>query len=422
MQFFTGWQYLLIDVANHWGLDKLIFNERIQWAEDNLENLEQLAHDRGDWKEKPLYLKACMAIRDAQVAKVSGHMVSMDAVCSGMQIMSVLSGCKTGALVTGLIDPDVRADAYTELTAVMSKLLNKDYSSERKRIKNACMTSLYGSRAEPIKAFGEDTPELNAFYQAMVMIAPGACELLTALLDSWQGNALAHLWTLPDGFEVRIKTMVEKKARLEVNEIGSSFTYIWYENEPVEHDVKNAANIIHSVDGYILRSLVRRCNYDVKSVSMACRLLEAELIERVFADEEMGLPCEPTTNEMGHPGIRNYANLYADTKVSDIGVLRYLDADQVQHLKTEHIQKLLRTCRQMLKHSPFEIITIHDDFKCHPNNMNHLRNHYRNILADLADGDYLSHVFSEIHGREGQYLKRSDDLGDLIRKSNYALS
>jgi hypothetical protein len=43
MKTFTGWQYLLIDLANQFGHDKLVFEERIQWAQDNLSNLEALA-------------------------------------------------------------------------------------------------------------------------------------------------------------------------------------------------------------------------------------------------------------------------------------------------------------------------------------------------------------------------------------------
>lgn len=43
MKTFTGWQYLLIDLANQFGHDKLTFEDRIQWAEANLNDLEALA-------------------------------------------------------------------------------------------------------------------------------------------------------------------------------------------------------------------------------------------------------------------------------------------------------------------------------------------------------------------------------------------
>ena len=45
MKTFTGWQYLLIDLANQFGHDKLTFEDRIQWAEANLNALENLANE-----------------------------------------------------------------------------------------------------------------------------------------------------------------------------------------------------------------------------------------------------------------------------------------------------------------------------------------------------------------------------------------
>lgn len=415
MQTFTGFEYLLIDAANYWGLDKYTFEERLTWANSNLEFLEKLADERGYWKESPLFRKTCMAIRDTQKGQPTGHMVSFDAVASGMQIMSTLTGCKQGASVTGLIDPNQRVDPYTILTAFMSQELGYDYSHERANVKNACMTSLYGSKKQPIEAFGEETDELNAFYQSMGKMAPGACELLAALVMAWQPNALVHEWTLPDGFLARIKVMVQQKARLEVDEIGSSFTYVWYENQHKERDVKLAANSIHSVDAYILRSLIRRCSYNPAVVETAYRLIEAEIVERVLDDRYE--PTEPLSE-----AVEKYLDLYNSTQVPDVVILQHLDIEQLRYLDLQHLQLLARICREMLEHPPFDVITIHDAFHCHPNNMNALRNHYRNILADLADGDFLSHFFSQIHGQDGTYMKRSDDLGDLIRQSNYALS
>ena len=77
---FTGFEYLLIDAANNFGLDKLRFEDRIQWARDNLDHLEDLLDQA---ETKPLYLKAVMAIRKAQAGQPTGHLVAMDATCSG---------------------------------------------------------------------------------------------------------------------------------------------------------------------------------------------------------------------------------------------------------------------------------------------------------------------------------------------------
>lgn len=121
MKSYSGWQYLLIDAANQQGLDKLLFEDRIQWATDNLDILESLVDTA---ETKPLYLKAVQAIRKAQKGIPTGHLVGLDACCSGVQVMSAITGCIAGATATGLIDPNVRADAYTQTTKVMNELLH----------------------------------------------------------------------------------------------------------------------------------------------------------------------------------------------------------------------------------------------------------------------------------------------------------
>ena len=134
MNTYTGFQYLLIDCANHFGLDKLLFEQRIEWAQDNLHQLEDMT-EQAD--VKPLFIKAVQAIRKAQNHQPTGHLVAMDAVCSGMQIMSAITGCESGARATGLVDPDRRADAYTETTSVMSGILGGAVDVPRADVKQS---------------------------------------------------------------------------------------------------------------------------------------------------------------------------------------------------------------------------------------------------------------------------------------------
>ena len=137
MKSFSGYEYILIDIANQFGLDKLLFEERIQWAQDHLSELESLS-DKAECQ--PLYKKAVMALRKAQAGLPTGHRVGFDAVCSGIQVMSVLTGCVAGASATGLVDPNVRADAYSSVTKAMEVLLNGHLTVSRADAKRALMT------------------------------------------------------------------------------------------------------------------------------------------------------------------------------------------------------------------------------------------------------------------------------------------
>lgn len=415
---FTGFQYLLIDAANQFGLDKLLFEERIKWGMDNLANLEALA-DQAEAKTKPLYVKAVQAIRKAQAGIPTGHLVGFDASCSGIQVMSALTGCYAGAHATGLVDPNVRADAYTAVTSAMNEVLGGvGIKISRAKAKEATMTSFYGSKAKPIEIFGEGTPELAAYYAAATGVAPGAWGLLQDLLASWQPYALKHEWQLPDGYEAKVKVMNKIETRIEVDELDhATFTYQYYVNEGSDKGLSNAANVVHSVDAYVLRSIHRRCNYDKELAEWVQIMIEAELEARVQIPGHMTEGKVPATK-----AITYYANLFERHQVADVVIMEHLSCNQVRNLSTEHLEKLGSIVEGMLCHEPFEVVTIHDEFKCHANNMNYLRSHYINVFCDIAEGTILDSVFTDLFGKSVRYQKLSDNLSEHIVNSNYALT
>lgn len=414
MQIFTGFEYLLIDAANAYGLDKDIFEVRLDWANKHLHELEDLI-DQAD--SKPLYAKAVMAIRKAQQGLPTGHLVGFDAVCSGMQLMSAMTGCEAGADATGLVDPNRRADAYTQCTALVQKRVPTFKASARKLIKQAVMTSLYGSKQEPKNLFGDGTPELNAFYEAMYEMAPGATELLDDLLNSWKPYALQHSWILPDGYDVRVKVMTKQETRIEVDELNhATFTYEYYENEGQPHGRSNVANVVHSMDAYLLRSLVRQCNYNRVQAEWAHSYIELVLMER-----SISTPQRPDTRPM-NDDFKYLLSRYEATFLPDIRILDYCQEQEIRAMSTPHLKGLQRILSLMLEHKPFPIVSVHDEFKCHANNMNWLRKHYRAIMADIADSRVLDDLLSQVYGVPGTFPKKSPNLGDKIRQSNYALS
>lgn len=417
MKTFTPFEYLLIDAANNFGLDKQVFESRIQWAKDNLANMEQLI-DQCPIKTKPLFIKAVMSIRKAQNKVPSGHLVGLDAVCSGLQIMSVVTGCYAGAKATGLVDPNVRADAYSLLTETMNNILaaeNLSVSVSRQHAKEALMTVLYGSKAKPIEIFGKETPEINAFYKAVTMIAPGAWELLQDLLASWQPYALTHEWTLPDGYYARVKVMTGKESRIQVDELGgATFTYYYYVNEGTKKGLSNAANVVHSLDAYVLRSMHRACNYNVENVTNALSIMNQEKETRdMFGYKDQVL--------LSGTKADYYLDLYKQTKVVDLCIIDYLNTANVICIPTELLNKLIAKCELMLTHKPFDLVTIHDEYKCHANYANYMRQHYIDTLASLAEGDVLSHILSQLHNSKGTYKKLSTDLSTYIKDSNYGI-
>jgi len=409
MKTFNAYEYLLIDIANQWGLDKKTFEDRIEWTLSQLDQLELIGELRVSWKEKPLYIKAVQALRKVQTGKPTGHLVGLDAICSGMQIMSALTGCEAGAKATGLIDPDRRADAYTDCLTLMKKDVPTLKDSDRKSIKQAVMTTLYGSKAEPKKLFGEGTVELNAFYKALQIMSPGSCELLEDLLSSWQPYALKHSWVLPDNHHVHVKVMETVDTRIEVDELNhATFSYRYQDNVGQKVGLSNVANVIHSIDAYIVRSMVRRCNYNAEILAKS---------EKILHNVKLAQSGVTKNNS-----LNVFIERFSATNIIDSTILSHLTVENVKSLSQKHINGLKILIESMKKHKPFEIVTIHDEFKCHPNNLNHLRQHYLNLLCELSKSTVLDDIFSHLYGKKITYQKISSDLSKKITHSNYALS
>ena len=240
---YTGIQYLAIDVANHFGLDKLEFEERIAWVKTNQEVLESLADKAED---KPLYVKSVNHFRKALKGLPTGHTIALDSCASGLQLMSVLTGCESGAYMTGLVDPNKRMDAYSLLTEYMNQLLDTGITVPRKDAKQALMTSLYGSMAKPIEIFGKGTPAYKAFYEVLKTKCKGAYTLLNILLDAWDKSKTYNHWVLPDGYNAYIPVMESITDRVKIEELNYTMSIQTWVNKPMDFGLSIPANMVHS--------------------------------------------------------------------------------------------------------------------------------------------------------------------------------
>lgn len=417
MKLYTSFEFLCVDVANQNGMDKLLFEERIQWVKDNFAQLMVITTPK---KERPLYVKAVTALYKACRNIPVGHMVGLDATCSGMSIMSVVTKCYNGCLATNLIDPNVRNDAYTMVTGEASNMLDGDLIVSRGDAKDATMTTLYGSQKKPREIFGTDTPELDAFYAGLVAVAPKAVELLGDLRMAWQPYALEHRWTAPDNFNIRIKVMQKVEGeRVEVDELdGATFTYDYYINEGSKSDLKLVANVTHSLDAYLLREMELRCNYNKRAVLES---LEAIRVERHL--RKVGKAAEQNLTEITKLSHQLMA-AFEGCRMPAARLFTCLEEGDTQYMTDEHLEKMIFLGLQIIERESFEIVTVHDEFKCHANDCNWMRLTYIQIMADLARARVLEDIYEQITGQTPTYEGQMDgnELAELIMGSNYALS
>lgn len=253
MQTFTPYEYLLIDVANCFGLDKVTWQERIQWTLDNKTCLEALDTDA----ESPiLFRKAVRALRKVDKKQPTNHVMGLDATASGPQFMAVMSGCESAMRTVNLIDTGARQDIYEEVASEMSNISGQNYT--RSTVKQPVMTFFYGSTAMPQQVFGNN---VSHFHEAMEMRLPGPTRLMRVLQSNWKPDYEYYRWTMPDGHHVKIPVTDTVSKGIEIDEANHfRFTYKTRVISPQIEGRSLAANVVHSVDAWACRQMVRMAN------------------------------------------------------------------------------------------------------------------------------------------------------------------
>ena len=126
-------------------------------------------------------------------------MITLDASSSGLHLLSLLVSCPTSWQLCGG-DTMNCIDSYTTIYAEM----NLHGALTRTQVKDAIMTSLYGSVSTPEEVFKSN---IDIFYETMERMAPGAWDLNISLQELWDRvHGSVYAWVLPDNFHACIET------------------------------------------------------------------------------------------------------------------------------------------------------------------------------------------------------------------------
>ena len=157
-QEFDPKEYLLMDIAANYGLDKEDWDTRLDWAENHLMEMQRVSEmDQTQLSTSTLMKEAdepammyagIMAYRNVMLGKPIGYGISLDATASGIQLLSIMAGCEKSAQVCNVIPSsdteDHREDAYTTLYGSMKTRVSSDLVTNvtRAMAKDGIMTAL----------------------------------------------------------------------------------------------------------------------------------------------------------------------------------------------------------------------------------------------------------------------------------------
>lgn len=416
---YTPTEYLMIDIATNYGdiehnggivdLDKVNFEDRITWFKmqekaGNLTNLISTA-------DKPaLYFAGLQAYNDVLEEKPIGYPVSLDACSSGLQILAVMANCEKSALKCGVVCTGNREDAYTSLFEDMKTHAGSlQLSATRSSLKKAVMTALYGSTSMPKQLFGDGTPALELFYKTMEEEIPGAWSLNLALKGLWQPYETEHVWTMPDGFDVSM--CVEELETNEVVFLGSGVEVYTKQAKGTASGRSLSPNIVHSIDGMIVREMVRRCDFDKRQVDMVLKVCEVALKRTARRSTTLG---RGRKNDLL---LKRVWHRYLQSGFLSARVIDLIDENNISMVSAAKVKELIMT----MPVKAFKVLTIHDCFRVLPNYCNDLRRQYNQILSDLAKADVLADIATQISGQRKQLIKVGD-ISNQILEANYTLS
>lgn len=396
-QTFTGRQYLKIDIANNYGLDKLEWDERLSWFDANEQQLDALLQTA---KEPALFYAGVKAYRDVLNGQPIGYMVSLDATSSGLQILAALTGDRSASELCNVVDTGTREDAYTSIYQAMLNILGETAKIDRDKCKEAIMTALYSSKAVPKRVFGEGEL-LDIFYEMLEHMAPAAWELNEAFLTMWNPEAMSHDWILPDNFHVKVKVMDQVKET--VHFLNEPFDVYYGVNQPAKEGRSLGANSIHSIDGMIVREMTRRCAYDPNVINGILGMTSWFAKDLDTDDDKMVVVLWDHYLKSGYLSAR---------------ILDHLKPTNAGHVDKATILDLIES----LPEKPFKVVSVHDCFRCLPHYANDLRRQYNIQLMLIARSNLLQYLISQLLGKPIQIGKLDPHLWQDIEQANYALS
>lgn len=400
MQKFTGMQYLQIDIANKFGLDKQDWDVRLDWFNQNQEKLLSLVPQA---KEPGLFYAGVQAWNQAQQGLPIGYPISLDACSSGLQLLACLTGDDKAAKLCGVIDTGHREDAYSVIYNEMVNSIGESAKISREDCKDAIMTSLYGSTTVPKQVFGEGKL-LQTFVDTMTNLAPAAWALNQVFLDIWDSTVLSHDWILPDNFHVHVNVMGTIKEK--VNFFNKPYEVVTKVNMPKEKGRSIGANVTHSIDGFLVRELTRRCDYKPDQLN--------RIQSMIFNCWDKNELQDTNNNRM----LETLWFHYLDSGYLSARILDYITEDNISYIDRSMIQELIDS----FPAKPFKVMSIHDCFRVLPNYGDDLRKQYNLQLMLIAKSDLLSFTLSQVMGREINVDKQNPNMWKEIKDSNYTLS
>lgn len=377
-----GLYWLSVHGANCYGVDKVSFDDRVQWVKDNLNMFLSIADDpigKSDlWAnaDKPFQFLAFVleyvkAYKDPD--NFCTHLpIGMDGSCNGIQHMSAMLRDTVGAASTNLIDGDKPNDIYKDVANRNAELIKEQPYSEyqakwlafmdkhnglpRALVKRSVMTLPYGCTKFSVfqflydaiykldKDFFEDINEdcdynreiLWQAIQDVVISARKITDWLQKIARTLGKQELAVWWVNPVGFPVYQKFLKKQGKRIKTCLFGGTQMTHNYDTKliDVQKQIQGIVpNLIHSNDAaHLVRTVNKSCSEGISDIvtvhdDFAVHANRIDLFRDIIRNEFASMYKENDPLKQLHDLCLNYKDFISVPELLEKGDL---DIDEVR--------------------------------------------------------------------------------------------
>lgn len=344
--------WLSFQVATTYGLDKKTIKERLNWTRSNHNLISRIVEDPigclPEWEaadEPWMFLAACDEYYHCCIKHdrdFTSLPCSVDATCSGLQILAGLCRDASTARQVNVLPSDRVQDAYAVIAEAAKSTVPADIAPhmDRSTVKRVVMTIPYNAKPhsnrgyikEALKAKGVEiekddlTATVKAVRDVMSKEFPGPMAVMRWFEDEVTRaikRGESHIeWCTPSGFVVTQKLMKKHYQDVSLQLLGRVRIRVAIEDSDVvdllHHKNATAPNVIHSLDASLLHLASLRFDAPLSVIhdSVLCRATDMSVLSSIVREVYMHLFAE-------HDYLRDFAaQIGAETEPPIIGDLK----------------------------------------------------------------------------------------------------
>lgn len=333
------------------------------------------------------------AIQDIENGKKTGYMVKLDTKQSGITIQSLILRDHESMKVLGIQD-----NTNNDLYQIFVDAFDGEFT--RKEMKKIVIPRFYGSYGGILNKLGSKA-RADKFCDMYAKLLPKCDKLRQVMLDVWDDQAIHYYWKAPDGLEImdtveevpmfysqHSETMPEEcctetdTVEWKDEKGGRHNTRVYYSKPGCrvagvdEHTKGLGANLIHSLDAYIMRELITRCAMSKRYSKRFLNLKRSKAMA------------------VANSKVEEMYQVYKDTGICSLRVMEFVTkGDDIQ----EDYYDAIALAISHLPRDHFDVIAVHDEFACKVNYAQQMQRTFNGILAEIYRGEYLNYAARMFH-------------------------